>query len=161
MAVAEIIGAAIGVLLLVVVAYILVGGTLSAAETVANAQKDITLQNEASMGTLITITEKKIVGGRIIFNVTNAGNEIISDYSHMDIFSYNNSPSLGYQHFRYDSENLGVPGTWTITYYGSDYVHPTQMDPGENIGCEAVFSGINPVWLEVVTSNGVYNSAYI
>ena len=61
MAVAEIIGAAIGVLLLVVVAYLLVGGTLNAAETVGNAQKDLTLLNEARMRTSITISDTEII----------------------------------------------------------------------------------------------------
>ncbi len=43
MAVAELIGATVGVIILVLVAYVLVGSTLSTAQTVAEAQKDLTL----------------------------------------------------------------------------------------------------------------------
>jgi len=53
MAVSEIIGAAVGILLLVIVAYVIVGGTLTAGETIATAQKDLTLQNEARLRTSI------------------------------------------------------------------------------------------------------------
>jgi len=52
MAGAEIIGAAISVLLLILVGYFLIGSALTTAETVASAQKDITLQNEARLQTV-------------------------------------------------------------------------------------------------------------
>ena len=58
MAVAELIGAAIGVLLLVMVAYLLVGSTLSTAELMVTAQKDVTLQQESRMHTLFSITDQ-------------------------------------------------------------------------------------------------------
>jgi archaeal flagellar protein FlaF len=160
MAVAEIIGAAIGVLLLVVVAYLLVGGTLTAAETVANAQKDLTLINEARLRTSITISDQKISGSRVYFNVTNTGNEVISDFIHADMYSYNNS-LLGYQTYKYDRYNFGTKGNWTITRFENDYIHPNQLDPGEKMWCEAVFIGANPVWIKMVTGNGVYDSDYI
>ncbi len=57
MAVADLIGAAVGVLLLVLVAYILVGSTLSTAEIVSNAQKDLTLHDEARLHTDFIIYE--------------------------------------------------------------------------------------------------------
>ena len=164
MAVAEIIGAAIGVLMLVVVAYILVGGTLTAAETVANAQKDLTLQNEVRLNTMINLSDQKISGGTIKFNVTNTGNEIISDFEHTDVYTFNNSPSPTYyaqQRLIYDAAKSGSPGTWFISQFEHDYVHPTQLDPGEKMWCEAVFVGVNPVWIGVVTGNGVYDSGII
>ena len=52
MAVAEIIGAAVGVLLLIIVAYIVVGSTLTTAETVSFAQKDLTLQQRSAIENL-------------------------------------------------------------------------------------------------------------
>ena len=57
MAVAGIIAAAVGVILLIIVAYIVVGATISAAETVTSAQKDVTLQNEMRLGTAVVITD--------------------------------------------------------------------------------------------------------
>jgi archaeal flagellar protein FlaF len=88
MAVAELIGAAIGVLLLVMVAYLLVGSTLSTAELVVTAQKDVTLQQEARMHTHLTITDQKNTNSIILANITNTGTEIISDFKHMDILVY-------------------------------------------------------------------------
>ena len=58
MAAAGIIGTAVGVILLIVVAYVVVGATLTAAETMSNAQKDVTLQNQMRIGTAFTITDE-------------------------------------------------------------------------------------------------------
>ncbi|WP_321508327.1 hypothetical protein [uncultured Methanoregula sp.] len=155
MAVAEIIGAAIGVLLLVVVAYILVGGTLSAAETLANAQKDLTLQSEARMRSEIQLNRTDIGpsgSGPLTFSVTNTGNEIISDFSRMDLYTYSAS-SDEWQRLMYDSS--GSPGTWTITSFESDYIHPRELDPGEKMWVRATFVGNWPQRFQVTTSNGV------
>lgn len=157
MAVAEIIGAAIGVLMLVVVAYILVGSTLTAGETVVNAQKDLTLINEARLKTDINLNkaEISITGSGLNFSVTNTGNEIISDFDHVDLYTYNNSMSE-YQHYTYDKEKSGATGTWRIIKIDNDYIHPNQLDPGEKAWIMATFSGNNPIWVQVATNNGVY-----
>jgi flagellar protein FlaF len=160
MAVAEIIGAAIGVLLLVIVAYLLVGGTLSTAETVATAQKDLTLQHETRLRTAITISDKKIEGSAINFSVTNTGNEIVSDFRHMDVYSYA-AGDTGYRNYVYDENATGDAGTWTITTFVPDSIHPRQLDPGETMWCMAIFSSATPTWFMTVTSNGVDASAYL
>ena len=59
MAVAGIIAAAVGVMLLIVVGYVVVSATITTAETVTSAQKDVTLQNEMRLGTAFTITDPK------------------------------------------------------------------------------------------------------
>jgi len=157
MAVAEIIGAAIGVLLLIVVAYILVGSTLTASETVVNAQKDITLVNEARLKTAISLNKNEISvsGSGLNFSVTNTGNEIVSDFSHMDVYTTDNGLSE-YAHYKYDKDKSGAVGSWTITKIDNDYIHPNQLDPGEKAWGMAVFSGPRPVWVQITTSNGVY-----
>lgn len=154
MAVAEIIGAAVGVLLLVVVAYLLVGSTLTAAETMANAQKDLTLQNEARLRTSINITANQpSMDKTVVINVTNNGNEIISDYSHMEVYSYNGTN--GFQYYTYCT--LCTPGTgyWTIQSFENDYIHPNDLDPGERMNIIASFPGVNPIRFQVTTSNGI------
>ena len=159
MAVAEIIGAAIGVLLLIFVAYLLVGSTLATAETVVTAQKDLIIQNEARLGTGITITEKNIDGN---FSISNTGTEIISDFPHMDIYTYSLG-STGFQNYTYSGWNSGssIANTWTITRIDNDYLHPKESDPGETMHVTATFSGPAPVWIEFCTDNGVYASAYL
>lgn len=156
MAVAEIIGAAIGVLLLVVVAYILVGSTLTAAETVVNAQKDLTITNEARLKTDISLDkdEISITGNGLNFSVTNTGNEIVSDFTHADVFTSNSMSE--YQHYTYDKDKTGAVDTWTILKIDNDYIHPNQLDPGEKAWIMAVFPGTDPIWVQFATSNGVY-----
>lgn len=157
MAVAEIIGAAVGVLMLVVVAYILVGGTLTTAETVANAQKDLTAMNEIRLRTDLNLnkSEISITGNGLNFSVINSGNEIIDDFEHMDVYTFDNGIS-GYQHYTYDEDNTRVAGTWALERIDNDYMHPNQIDPGEKAWILAVFSGSTPIWVQVSTSNGVY-----
>jgi archaeal flagellar protein FlaF len=164
MAVAEIIGAAVGVLLLIIVAYVVVGSTLTAAETVSFAQKDLTQINEARLKTSIALnkTEASLSGQALNFSVANNGYEIIRDFSHMDILLSTGGESGGYQHMIYDSGTCGKPGTWCINgNIVPDTIHPGELDPGEKMWIWATFNAGSPVWLQVSTGNGVYATAYI
>jgi flagellar protein FlaF len=164
MAVAEIIGAAVGVLLLIIVAYVVVGSTLTAAETVSNAQKDLTLQQEARLQTSLEITDKEKNGPVINISVTNTGTEAVRDFSHMVIFTHTNGDLSGYRHLTFEG-SCGIEGTWCIP--GSpgivpDIIHPNVLDPGEKMWIMAVSpAGTNPDWCQVTTGNGVYASAYL
>lgn len=154
MAAAEIIGTAIGVMLLIIIAYILTGSTLMSAETMANAQKDLTLQNEARLRTIISPpTSIGYTSPTLIFSVTNNGSEIISDFEHMDIFTWDGSSS-GYQHYVYDT-------SWHKTIV-NDLIHPNQLDPGETLQVQVTIAGStppSPKWFQITTSNGVSASA--
>lgn len=156
MAVAEIIGAAVGILLLVIVAYLIVGGTLSVAETVSSAQKDLTATTESRLRTDMTMTGSEItVSGtnNLTFSVINNGNEAISDYDHIEVFSSNTS-GPGYSRYTY-SEPSGTINTWAIVKRDNDIIHPNQTDPGEKIWITATFVGQDPIWVQVTTNNGV------
>jgi flagellar protein FlaF len=158
MAVAEIIGAAIGIALLVIVAYVIVGGTLTAGEVISGAQKDLAQLTEARLRTGITLnkTETLLSGEGLNFSVTNTGNEIIGDFAHMDILIYTGEGSGGYQHLTYNNSTCGTGGSWCI--YGDivpDTIHPRQLDPGEKMRVWATFTGGSPVWFQVTTGNGI------
>jgi flagellar protein FlaF len=158
MAVAEIIGAAIGIVLLVIVAYVIVGGTLSAGETIANAQKDLSQLTEARMRTSISLnkSETRLAGQGLNFSVTNTGNEIIGDFAHMDVLIRTGTESGGYQYLTYNGNTCGIEKTWCI--YGDivpDTIHPRQLDPGEKMWIWATFTGGSPVWFQVTTGNGI------
>ena len=160
MAVAEIIGAAIGVMMLVIVAYMLVGSVLTAAEVVNNAQKDLTLLNEARMRTDISFfpSYTKIVKPEsfdLSFCLNNTGGEVIGDFTHMDIFTTN---SDGMQHYKTNSIN---PGYWKIFQFDRDFVHPGMLDPGEAVWINVTYVGVQPATVLVSTSNGVYTSTTI
>jgi flagellar protein FlaF len=152
MAVAEIIGAAIGVMLLVIVAYILVGSVLTTAEVVTNAQKDITLLQEARLRTNINLnkTETSLAVKGLNFSVTNTGNVGIINFEQMDLFAYNN----GFQHLSY-STSCGTENTWCKVTIIPDTIHPNQLDPGEKMWVWATFTDTQLTWFQITTSNGV------
>jgi len=154
LAVAEIIGAAIGVLLLVVVAYLLVGGTLTAAETVMNAQKDMTLLNEARLKTSIEVNDiEQVSNTSLNFSISNNGDETITDLPHMDVFSFDNTN--GYVHYTYSSGS-GITDTWQIIRFENDHIHAKELDPGVKMWIQVNFpSGVTPRIIQVTTNNGV------
>ncbi|MGA2162597.1 MAG: hypothetical protein ABSG28_10460 [Methanoregula sp.] len=162
MAVADLIGAAVGVLLLVIVAYILVGSTISTAEIVTNAQKTATLQEQTQLRTDFTITganfeyNNATSSSNITCTIENTGKEIISDFTHMDVIVYDNS-SYTYQLCTYSS-NAGVPGTWRIINYGKDIIHYAELDPGGSYTIEVMTSGPSPSWFQITAGDGVYAS---
>ena len=166
MAVAEIIGSAIGTMLLIVVAYLLVGSVLNTAEVVTNAQRDITLLQSAMLNTDIQIAYEGIDGQplnpALNFTVTNTGNQVISDFDHATIFSYTTADP-GYKPYVFKKVNTLSDGTWTVVRIEKDYVHPNQLDPGETMWVLAYYTpgATNPVWFEFCTNNGVYASTVI
>ncbi len=160
MAVAEIVGAAVGVMLLVVVAYMLVGSVLTAAEVVSTAQKDLTLQDEARMRTNFAISDITYnPNGNITYKIFNKGTEIISDFKHMDVIVEQNGE---YNIYPYDATASNTQGTWYISGRIKDTIHPYQLDPGETFEITVVLSDpVPPEWFQVTTGNGVYASDYI
>jgi len=160
MAVAEIIGAAIGTMILLFVAYMLVGNVLTTAEVVSNAQKDLTILSEARLHTDLRITRAIIEGNVINLTVNNTGNEIITDFPHTDVF-VNKLDGSGYSVYQY-SQTDNVESTW----HGSiikDYIHPGQLDPGESMFVNTFVPGSPPVGFDVkfCTDNGVYASTIV
>ena len=158
MAVAGIIAAAVGVMLLIVVGYVVVGATITTAETVTNAQKDVTLQNEMRLGTAMVITDPENNSSIIISNISNTGTEIISNFNHMDVLVYDTG-SNDYKVCTYNAS--GTPGTWNITNRYQDFIHPSELDPGEKYQIRVATLGSSPYWFQITTSNGVYASAYV
>jgi flagellar protein FlaF len=161
MAVSEIIGAAVGVILLIIVAYVIVSGTLIAGETMANTQKDITLLQEARLRTSIQLSGIEHNKSIIYANLTNTGSEIIGDFKHMDVIVYDNDLPDHYKVLPYAPG--GVPETplaWGIDNRYSDFIHPYQLDPGEVFRIRINSAGDNPGWFQITTGNGVYASAF-
>jgi len=155
MAVAEIIGSAVGVLLLVIVAYLLVGGTLSTAETVVAAQKDMTLLQEMRLRTHITIDSSTSNATAISFSVTNDGDEPIFDLSQIDIFTYN-STNKNYIHYTYNDQKTYSEETWYDTSFENAVIHANQLDPGVTMhGVAVLYGGDIPHNIRIITPNGV------
>ena len=159
MALAGIIGTAVGVILLIVVAYVVVGATLTAAETMADAQKDVTLQNQMRIGTAFTISNQIHNSSIIYTNVTNTGTEIIRDFNHMDILLYSNESDT-YQICIYNT-TYSTQCTWLISEHYQDYIHPSELDPGEKYQFQVNTGMFSPDWFQITSGNGVYASAFV
>ncbi len=160
MAVAGIIAAAVGVMLLIVVGYVVVSAAITTAETVTSAQKDVTLQNEMRLGTAFAITDPQNSSSIITSNISNTGTEIISDFRHMDVIVYD-SGTNDYHVCTYDASGSGTPGTWDITNRYQDFIHPFELDPGEKYQIRVATRGSSPYWFQITSGKGVYASAYV
>jgi archaeal flagellar protein FlaF len=159
MAVSEIIGAAVGVILLMIVAYVVVGSTLFAAETVTAAQKDLTLLQESRMRTAFSITDQKNESTMIIANITNTGTEIIGDFKHMDVLVYDKDSGT-YEVCTY-TPGAVTGGHWGINPNPEEFIHKMELDPGEKYQIWIQPSGTSPKWFQITTANGVYASAFV
>jgi flagellar protein FlaF len=166
MAVGDMIGAAVGVILLVIVAYLLVGSVLSTTQIVTNAQKSATLLEEEQLKTDVTITQASTQTDTdlntdmdINCTIINTGNEVISDFAHMDVYVYDNNTGT-YQLYLYSTS--GASGTWTIIGTGTDVIHPRELDPGETYRILVRTLGTSkPSWFQITTGNAVSASAYL
>jgi flagellar protein FlaF len=161
MAVAEIIGTAIGTMLIIIVAYLLVGNVLNTAQVVSDAQKDMTLLSESRLHTDLSITGVTASGNVINLTVTNTGSETISDFNHTDVLVYTTG-GTGYTDFLYDPANSGVPYSWGGSIINA-YVHPGELDPGESMYVNVYYPVSAPVsfGIGICTNNGVYVSTII
>jgi archaeal flagellar protein FlaF len=153
MAFASILASAVGILLLIITAYVLVGGTLTTTQIVVNAQTDMTALHVKMLGTAVQIEYTNISGpGQLDISVMNAGTEPITDLAHMDVLlkSGGSAPIL-------KTKDSG----WALVSISPDTVHPNQWDPGELLNMTVSFSDPSPDWVQVTTANGAYASSYI
>jgi len=156
MAFADLIGAAVGVMLLVIVAYLLVGSTISTAEIVTNAQRAAALQEQVQFRTGFTISDAYADQSTINCTVKNTGSEIISDFKHMDFIVYDRNATTEYTIYPYSKD--GRAGTWTIVPSGNEVIHLSELDPGESYKFQVTTLGTDPIWFQITTGNGVYES---
>lgn len=156
--------AAVGITLLLIASYVVVGSIITSANTVSDSQKDVTLQNEARLKTDISISNVlwRQYGPLNIwylrFNITNTGSEIIGNFNATDVFVTNSTDTP--KRYTYDAPHFGTYpdiGTWTINSISPDNNHPQMLDPGEtmiiNVGnLSSVHTNTS---VGFITSNGV------
>lgn len=155
MSAGPLVASGIGILLLVVTAYVLVGGTLATTEVVVEAQSNLAMNQEVRMRTAIGIQNTTIVDNQTLYvEVKNTGSEPIVDLSSVDVYlQIENAPvyvPYGAGLFHWNKENI-TP----------DEIHPGAFDPGETLNISVPYDiDANPTWVQVVTPNGVSCSAY-
>jgi len=156
MSAGPLVASGVGILLLVVTAYVLIGGTLTTTEVMVEAQSNLVAYQEARMRTSIAIQETVIDNQTLYVKVKNTGSESIVDFPSIDVY------------LQVEGEPVYVPyGTdlnhWSKVSIEPDGVHPGQIDPGETLTISITYAvGVTPpTWVQVVTPNGVTGSAYI
>ena len=144
-------------MLLVYVAYVLVGSVILTAETVTSAQNDMGHLQEERMRTMINLSVYHVVDKTVYLNVTNTGGESISDFAHLDVMTSDGTGVPIYHHYAPGAFSINP---WQYVQIVPEYVHPGQLDPGEVLTL-SVTDTKRPVWAEVITPNGVYSTVLV
>ncbi|WP_332449532.1 flagellar protein FlaF [Methanoculleus sp.] len=150
MSAGPLVASGIGILLLVVTAYVLVGGTLATTEVMVEAQNNLAVHQETRMRTAIAIQNTTIADQTLRVEVKNTGSEPIFDIPSVDVYL----------------QSGGVPvyipyGNWSNEGITPDEIHPGGLDPGETLTLAVEFAAPDPTWVQVVTPNGVSSSTYL
>lgn len=156
MSAGPIVASGVGILLLVVTAYVLIGGTLTTTEVLVEAQSSLAAQQEARMRTAIAIQETALNNQTLYVELENTGSEPIVDISSIDVYLHYEETGPVYIPF-----STG-PSHWSKGTIEPDGVHPGQWDAGETLTLSVTFEeDATPICVQVVTPNGVSASAYI
>lgn len=154
---ASLIASAIALILLLITAYVIVGGTLTAAEIIAFAQHEQVAQQEIRMRTSIEIVSASLTMGAspLVVTVHNIGQEPVTGFENMEAYLvFADEPVL-------HPYGAGA-GYWSYGGITPDSIHPHQLDPDEVLTMSVAYSGVTPpVWVQVTTDRGVYDSVYI
>lgn len=152
----SLVASAIGILLLIITAYVLAGGTLSVANVVASAERDAVAQQEIRMRTSIEIlsASRNTTTSSIEAEIENTGSETVGDFEHTDIYLLTDGVPV------HNSFGTGS-GTWSIVSIQPDGIHPGYLDPGETMTIVVFYSGSSPDWMQITTSTGVSDSVYL
>jgi archaellum component FlaG (FlaF/FlaG flagellin family) len=168
MAGADVIEAAIGITLLLIVSYVVIGSITAAAGTVSSAQNDITQREQDRLGTSIAVADYHCQwsywDGQDIyslhFRVLNTGNRIITNPAQMTVMLIRGSdrPLL----YKYGDGSYGTmtwyyDGNFDIDIYmTNEIINPGQWDPGEYLygRMDVNFSPAYTDNIQVVLANG-------
>jgi len=156
MAAASLVATALGIILILLTAYVIAAGILGLATSVAEAQKEMTALSIRTSGTSVRISDST---GSDPLNlvIRNTGSQMV-DYTLMDVYLQYGSEIPEY--FQY---SLPPPPLkrWTKVSINPDLAYPGAWDPGENITISINTGGINYTWVQVTTPVGVSDSAYL
>lgn len=179
MAGAIIIACAIGVLMLVLIGYVLVGSILASGDSIASAQKDMVMENEERLNTLVTITPdwevyfyQYSVSPNYYFlhiHVKNTGNLMLRTFNSAEV--YVNISGGAPVRYRFDPTAYACGdaygcgdttlGTWNYGEIENDNIHPNMLDPGETLSIRIgkFTSPLTSYTVKFTTENGI--SAFI
>jgi flagellar protein FlaF len=159
-----IIASAIAITLLIITAYVLIGGTLATAKTAVLAQRAMSDQENQKIHTRIEIMNASTnLGDHTTFiEVKNTGSEVVGEFDHIEVYLLQGGTPYTYT-------NLSAPNNWIYRILNpdlihADTIHPGLLDPDEVANITVPYDdtkGEPPTWVKITTANGVYDSAYI
>ena len=158
---ASLIATAVALVLLIITAYVVVGGILATSDIVSMSQTERFRIQEMRMHTSIDILDLQVSNETQTLDLIlkNSGNEKISQFKYMDIYiMYQGTQPILIPH----TDTPGKENTWYASQITPDVVHPNEFDPGETMTMRVTYTaGITPFWIKVATPNGVYDSVYV
>ena len=149
MGAASLVATSLGIILLIVTAYVVVGGIISTNEEITSAQGDMTAVHMNMIATSMQITDILTDNTSLYINVINNGNEPILDFEAMDVYLQ----SAGSVPVLYTYEPAGGSGHWKIEYLEPDNICPNQWDPGELLNL-SITTEVAPARIQITTGNG-------
>jgi len=158
MGVGTVIASAIAITLLVITAYVLIGGTLATAKMSVLAQRDISEEENQRIHTEVKImnASANTVAAEAFIELKNTGTEIVHDFNHTEVYLLQGTTPYTYT-------NLSVPFNFVYRIIPPDTIHPGLLDPDEVMNITVPYDAAkgDPSWVKVTTANGVYDSAYL
>ncbi len=138
---------AVAVLLILITGYVIIGGILTISETTFNTQTEILGLNQKFLKTNINILYSEKNATSFLIGVANNGSTSFggSDYGKMDLF-------IGYSDYSIVRETLTSTLASSII---NDRINRKIWDESEIINLSRSGLGKEPVWVKIVTPNGV------
>lgn len=154
MAAATLVATGFGIVVIIVTAYVLAGGTLVTSEVVTTAQKDMTDLQIKMIGTSMQVISNSTDGSYFYIQILNNGREPIRNLNYVDVFIYDTLG--GWSRYTYQSTSPPISQHWAKEDITPDIIYPKQWDPGETLNISVAYPG-TPGYFKIVTGNGVAN----
>jgi flagellar protein FlaF len=153
MAAATLVASAVGILILVITAYVVMGGTVALSQTVTTAEKALADREALRLHTSLEITGASAVDTlkEVFLDVENTGSETIGSLDETGVLLMHDGEPVYY---------TNSSGAWWYRI-SPDTIHPGQLDPDEVMNITVTYTRDEPTWAKVVTGNGVYDSTYL
>jgi flagellar protein FlaF len=135
---------AIGVLLILITGYVVVGGILTIGETIINTQTDVNELQQKNLNSRLMVLYTEKTPTSFLIGVSNNGSTYFggSDFGKMDVY-------IGYTDNTVTKESI-------LTHYTiiNDRINRNMWDESEIVNMSYSGLGKEPVWVRLATPNG-------
>jgi hypothetical protein len=141
----SLISGAVALVLILTGGYVIAGGIINIAESTMTAQSDATILLQKNLNSKISILYSEKTINSFLIGVSNNGSTYYggSDFAKMDVF-------IGF-----DDDSVARESILTHYVLVNDRVNQNMWDESEIINVSYTGLLSEPVWVKIVTSNGV------